>query len=103
MEGVREQLGYIKALGAGAIWLTPVVKNIPYEDTVYHGYGIQDFLTIDPRFASDPAAARANPQLAEKELRRLVDEARPRSLRYSGRRSQSRWQRLWLRSRFGTK
>ena len=47
---------------------------------VYHGYGIQDFLTIDPRFASDPAAARANPQLAEKELRRLVDEAHARGL-----------------------
>ena len=80
LEGVREQLGYIKALGAGAIWLTPILKNCPYDDTLYHGYGIQDFLTIDPRFASDPVAARANPQLAEKELRRLVDEAHARGL-----------------------
>ena len=40
----------------------------------------QDFLTIDPRFASDSVAARANPQLAEKELRRLVDEAHARGL-----------------------
>ena len=80
LEGVREQLGYIKALGAGAIWLTPVLKNIPYEESVYHGYGIQDFLRIDPRFASDPAAARADPELAEKELRGLVDEAHARGL-----------------------
>lgn len=80
LEGVREQLGYIKALGAGAIWLTPVLKNIPYEESVYHGYGIQDFLRIDPRFASDPAAARADPELAEKELRGLVDEAHAHGL-----------------------
>ena len=37
---MRTQLGYIKALGAGAISLTPVLKNIPYEESVYHGYGI---------------------------------------------------------------
>ena len=80
LEGVREQLGYIRALGAGAIWLTPVLKNCSYDDTLYHGYGIQDFLSIDPRFASDPAAASENPQLAEKELRRLVDEAHARGL-----------------------
>ena len=42
--------------------------------------GFQDFLTIEPRFASDPAAARANPELAEKELHRLVDEAHAHGL-----------------------
>ena len=55
---MREQLGYIKALGAGAIWLTPVLKNIPYEETVYHGYGIQDFLSrltrVSPRTQPPP-------------------------------------------------
>ena len=40
LEGVRQRLGYIKALGAGAIWLTPILKNCPYDDTLYHGYGI---------------------------------------------------------------
>ena len=80
LEGVRQQLGYIKALGARAIWLTPVLKNTQYEDTTYHGYGIQDLLTVEPRFASNPEAAKANPELAEKELRSLVDEAHARGL-----------------------
>lgn len=63
--GVREQLKYIKGLGAGAIWLSPVLKNLPFRDT-YHGYGIHDFLRADPRYADDPSKA-------DDELRALVD------------------------------
>jgi glycosidase len=66
--GVREQLPYLKDLGAGAIWLSPVLKNRQTESGTYHGYGIQDFLQPEPRFASSPARA-------EDELRSLVDEA----------------------------
>ena len=80
IEGVRRQLGYLQELGVGAIWLSPVLKNCQSEDGTFHGYGIQDFLEIDPRFASDPAAARANPKLVEDELRALVDEAHARGM-----------------------
>jgi len=80
LEGVRRQLPYLKELGAGAIWLSPVVKNCQFEQGTYHGYGFQDFLRIDPRFASDPAAAAANPAVVEEELRRLVDEAHARGM-----------------------
>lgn len=66
--GVRQQLGYLKELGVGAIWLSPVLKNCQYSNGSYHGYGIQDFLRVEPRFASDPT-------MAERELRALVDEA----------------------------
>lgn len=66
--GVREQLPYLKDLGVGAIWITPVLKNCQYSQGSYHGYGIQDFLNVDPRFASSPG-------VAERELRALVDEA----------------------------
>ena len=78
--GIREQLDYLLQLGVGAIWLSPVIKNCQYEDTTYHGYGFQDFLQVDPRFASDPAAARLNPKLAEDELRALVDAAHARNI-----------------------
>lgn len=78
--GIREQLDYLKGLGAGALWLSPVLKNCQYLDTTYHGYGIQDFTAIDPRFASDPAAAKQNPELAENELRGLIDEAHARGM-----------------------
>jgi len=78
--GIRDQLDYIKSLGAGAIWLSPVLKNCQYESGTFHGYGIQDFLQAEPRFSSNPAAARANPGLADDELRELVDEIHARDM-----------------------
>ncbi|HEX5348376.1 MAG TPA: alpha-amylase family glycosyl hydrolase [Pseudonocardiaceae bacterium] len=65
--GIRAQLPYLQELGVGAIWLSPVLKNLPFEAT-YHGYGIHDFLRAEPRFANDP-------QQADNELRALVDSA----------------------------
>src|SRR5512136_2775443 len=52
LNGIREQLPYLHDLGVGAIWLSPVLKNCQYNPTTYHGYGIQDFLAVDPRFAA---------------------------------------------------
>ena len=78
--GVREQLDYLKQLGVGALWLSPVLKNCQSNPFTYHGYGIQDFLQVDPRFAADPQAAGANPQLAENELRALIDAAHARGI-----------------------
>jgi len=71
--GVRQQLPYIKRLGAGAIWLSPPLKNLPFADGSYHGYGIHDFLRAEPRFAD-------NPQNADDELRALVDAAHAEGL-----------------------
>ncbi len=66
--GVRQRLPYIKELGAGAIWLSPVLKNRQSDRGTFHGYGIQDFLQPEPRFASAPGKE-------DDELRALVDEA----------------------------
>ena len=66
--GVKQQLAYIKGLGAGAIWLSPVLKNPPFDSSMYHGYGIHDFLRAEPNFA-------ANRATADDELRALVDAA----------------------------
>jgi glycosidase len=71
--GIKDQLTYIKGLGAGALWLSPVLKNVPFEEGTYHGYGIHDFLRADPRFAKDP-------QHADDELRSLVDAAHEQGL-----------------------
>jgi len=66
--GVRQQLSYIKQLGAGAIWLSPPLENMPFDTDSYHGYGIHDFLRAERRFAD-------NPDAADDELRALVDAA----------------------------
>ncbi len=51
IKGVQSKLDYLKKLGVTAIWLSPIFKQRGHLDT-YHGYGIQDFLDIDPRFGS---------------------------------------------------
>ncbi len=45
-KGLKEQLGYIKALGYDAIWISPVFQN---RYNSYHGYGQIDFTLIDDR------------------------------------------------------
>ena len=48
LRGVLERLDYIKSLGVGAIWLTPVYPS-PMVD---NGYDIADYTDIDPRFGT---------------------------------------------------
>jgi hypothetical protein len=54
LRGVRSKLDYLAALGVSAIWLSPVFKQRGHLDT-YHGYGIQGFLDVDPRFGTRKA------------------------------------------------
>jgi glycosidase len=65
--GIKDKLPYLKKLGVGAIWLSPVLRNLQFSK-IYHGYGIHDFLHAEPRFAD-------NPEKADDELRDLVDAA----------------------------
>lgn len=62
LAGARSKLGYLKRLGATAIWVSPILKQRATDDT-YHGYAIQDFLEIEPRFGT------------RQDLRDLVKEA----------------------------
>jgi glycosidase len=68
VSGIRAQLPYLKQLGAGALWISPALKNLQFDANTYHGYGIHDFLRAEPRFADNPANA-------DDELRQLVDAA----------------------------
>jgi hypothetical protein len=65
---VRAKLQYIKDMGFGALWLSPVLKNPKFDTGAYHGYGIQNFLAVEPRFASAPGQE-------ETEFRKLADDA----------------------------
>ena len=48
LNGVTEKLDYLKTLGVGAIWLTPVYPS-PMVD---NGYDIADFTGIDPSYGT---------------------------------------------------
>lgn len=52
LRGITRRLDYIRNLGCTAIWLSPILKNRLDLNDTYHGYGIQDFLEIDPRFGT---------------------------------------------------
>ncbi|TDE08160.1 alpha-amylase family glycosyl hydrolase [Dyadobacter psychrotolerans] len=49
LKGIEKHLDYIKDLGCTALWLSPVFENNPAS---YHGYAIQNYLKIDPRFGT---------------------------------------------------
>jgi glycosidase len=51
LAGVTSKLGYLKRMGVTALWLSPVLKQVASQQT-YHGYGIQDYLQVNPRFGT---------------------------------------------------
>lgn len=76
LRGLRAQLDAIAGLGVTALWITPVVKNIPgfvtgagFPDWGYHGYWADDFYALDPRFGT------------EDELEALVDDCHRRGIK----------------------
>ncbi len=68
LQGVASKLDYLESLGVTTLWLSPVFKQRGHLDT-YHGYGIQDFLDVDPRFGH------------RQDLVDLVDAAHQRGIR----------------------
>jgi glycosidase len=76
LAGLTRQLDEIASLGATALWITPVVQQIPgfvtgagLPDWAYHGYWADDFYKLDRRFGS------------EADLKTLVDEAHRRGMK----------------------
>lgn len=51
LSGLMTKLPYLQELGITAIWIGPVFKQVAWLET-YHGYGVQNFLDIDPRFGT---------------------------------------------------
>lgn len=67
LKGIRSRLDYLQGLGVTALWIGPVWRQRPDLQT-YHGYGIQNFLDVDPRFGT------------RQDLRDLVDAAHERGM-----------------------
>src|SRR4051812_27246623 len=52
IKGITRRLDYLQGLGCNAIWISPPFKNRVEDNHSYHGYAIQDFLAVDPRFGT---------------------------------------------------
>lgn len=73
LRGLKSKLGYLRRMGVTALWISPVFKQV--ESTFdpksgqlvptnsYHGYGVQNFLDVDPHFGT------------RRDLKELVAEA----------------------------
>lgn len=75
LTGLIDQLDHISDLGCTAIWVTPIQQQIPgyvsgagFFDWGYHGYWIDDFYAIDPRFGT------------EAQMKQLVDACHQRGM-----------------------
>jgi len=67
LKGIESKLDYLSDLGVTALWIGPVWRQRPDLET-YHGYGIQNFLDVDPRFGT------------RQDLRDLVEAAHSRNI-----------------------
>jgi glycosidase len=67
LQGARSKLDYLQSLGVSALWIGPVWKQRAELES-YHGYGIQNFLEVDPRFGT------------RQDLRDLIDAAHARGM-----------------------
>ena len=67
LKGIESKLDYLQGLGITTLWINPPWRQRADLET-YHGYGIQNFLEIDPRFGD------------RQDLRDLVDAAHDRGM-----------------------
>jgi len=67
IKGIASKLDYLQGLGVTTLWINPPWRQRPDLET-YHGYGIQNFLDVEPRLGS------------RQELRDLVDAAHERGM-----------------------
>ena len=72
LQGVTQHLDYIKNLGCTALWLSPVFENnqSPWN---YHGYAIQNYLDIDPRFGTKQDLVDLVQAAHERDIRVVMD------------------------------
>ncbi|MFG6116197.1 alpha-amylase family glycosyl hydrolase [Halobacillus sp. MO56] len=70
IEGIIQQLDYIKSLGYTAIWMTPIMKNEPKG---YHGYWIEDFMEVEEHFGTMEDAKRLVEEAHKRDMKVLFD------------------------------
>jgi len=52
IQGIIDNLDYIKGMGFTAVWLNPLLENA-MPSYSYHGYATTDFYRVDPRYGSN--------------------------------------------------
>jgi neopullulanase len=72
IEGIMQNLNHIKALGATAVWPTPLCED-NQKNYSYHGYAQTDLYKIDPRYGTNEDYARLATELHKKDMKLIMD------------------------------
>lgn len=72
LNGITSKLDYLSELGITTIWIGPVFKQRVGKDD-YHGYAIQDFLEVDPRFGTKADLVNLVKEAHDKNIRIILD------------------------------
>ena len=72
LQGLTNQLDYIKSLGVTAVWTNPILINdMPVYS--YHGYAITDHYKVDPRFGGMKAYKKYSRELHKRKMKLVMD------------------------------
>jgi|TARA_B110000263_G_scaffold250070_1_gene270265 glycosidase len=72
IQGIINNLDYLKDLGFTAVWTNPVLENNQKEQS-YHGYSTTDFYKVDPRFGSNEEYRGLSKKAGEKGIKLIMD------------------------------
>lgn len=72
IEGIINNLDYIKSVGATAIWPTPLCEDND-ERGSYHTYGQSDVYKIDSRFGTNEDYVRLSAELHQRSMKNIMD------------------------------
>ncbi len=69
LNGITEELDYLKSLGVGAIWMTPVYKS-PQKD---NGYDVSDYYEIDEMYGTMEDMDRLLKEAGKRDIHIMMD------------------------------
>ena len=72
IQGIINNLDYLKELGVTAIWPTPLCEDND-EKYSYHTYGQSDVYKIDPRYGTNEDYARLSAELHQRGMKNIMD------------------------------
>lgn len=72
IRGITSKLDYLHGLGITTLWVGPVFTQRAHENS-YHGYGIQNFLDVDPRFGTRSDLVEMVSQAHSRGIRVILD------------------------------
>ena len=72
LQGIINNLDYLKDLGITALWPTPLCEDND-EKYSYHGYGQSDVYKIDPRYGTNEDYLRLSKELHSRGMKNIMD------------------------------